>query len=316
MEPYRVFISSIMNRATEDLIAERNSARAAVQQFTPVTTPWAFEVEPASVKPLLDFYLDGVKSSDLFVLLLGSHLTPPVKSEFDVARDHGKPILVFAKEVPARSPEADQVLNSANVKYDLFADATELREKLRRSLGTHLLKLIRGDGERSFGVGDRGAQLRAFARNHTAVQVSPLLPDCQFNRFRVRSVDAGVVTLEKESNRQSVTVPLHRIEDILPGSHDGLPTLLLNGRLQWITAPQVWRFFPEKPLPGDPVGLGFPKERARDNPGVPTTIAPFVGWSLPQNVAARRAEGREVFYDEDGKYLTSAGQILLVRMGG
>jgi hypothetical protein len=143
-----------------------------------------------------------------------------------------------------------------------------------------------------------------------------LLPDCQFNRFRVRSVDAGVVTLEKESNRQSVTVPLHRIEDILPGGCDGLPTLLLNGRLQWITAPQVWRFFPEKPLPSDPVGLGFPKERARENPGVPTTIAPLVGWSLPQNVAARRAEGREVFYDEDGKYLTSAGQILLVRMGG
>jgi len=222
-------------------------------------------------------------------------------------------MLVFAKAVPSREPEADQVLHVANVKHDTFVNATELHEKLRRSLGEHLLTLIRGDGEQSFGPGDRAAQLRTYARNHTAVWVLPLLPDCPYRSFRVRSVDAGVVTLEKDSNRQTLTVPLQRIEDVLAGGPDEQPTLLLNGRLQWITVPQVWRFFPEKPLPGDPTGLGFAKERARDNPGVPPKIAQFVGWSLPQNIPGYLAGGRAVFYDEDGKYITSAGQILLVR---
>ena len=60
MEPYRVFISSIMNRSIEDLVSEREAARAAVEHFAPITTPWAFEAEPASAKLLLDFYIDAV----------------------------------------------------------------------------------------------------------------------------------------------------------------------------------------------------------------------------------------------------------------
>ena len=315
MEPYRIFISSIMNRATEDLLAERDAARGAVDHFGPVTTPWAFEAEPASAKPLLDFYINGVKSSDLFVLLIGARLTAPVKAEFETARDHGKPMLLFAKVVQSREPEADQVLHSANVKYDTFVNATELREKLRRSLGVHLLTLIRGDTDQSFGPGERAAQLRGYARDHTPVRVLPMIPECPYNSFRVKSVDSGVVTLEKDSNRQTLTVPAQRIEDVLAGGSGEVPTLLLNGRLQWITVPEVWRFFPEKPLPGDAAGLGFAKERARNDPGVPPQIAPCCGWSLPGNIPARLAEGRVVFYDEDGKYITSAGQILLARTG-
>lgn len=312
MEPYRVFISSIMNRATEDLLAEREAARDAVDHFAPITAPWAFEDEPASAKPLLDFYINGVKSSDLFVLLIGARLTPPVKAEFDTARDHGKPMLVFAKAVPSREPDADQLLHSADVKYDTFVNATELREKLRRSLGGHLLTLIRGDGEQAFGTGDRLAQLRAYARNRTLVRILPMIPDCQCNTFRAKLVDSGVITLEKESNRQTLTVPAQRIEDVL--AHES-PTVLLNGRLQWITAPQVWRFIPEKPPPNDSLGLGFGKERPRNDPGVPPQVASRCAWSLPGNIAARLRDGFAVFYDEDGKYLTSAGQVLLVRTG-
>jgi Domain of unknown function (DUF4062) len=315
MEPYRVFISSIMNRATEDLLAEREAARGAVDHFSPITTPWAFEAEPASPKPLLDFYINGVKSSDLFVLLIGARVTEPVKAEFDTARDHGKPMLLFAKVVSSREPEADQLLYSANVKYDSFVNATELREKLRRSLGVHLLTLIRGDGEQSFGPGERAAQLRGYARNYTPVRILPMIPDCPYNSFRVKSVDSGVVRLEKDSIRQTLTLPAQRIEDVLAGGPDEAPTLLLNGRLQWITVPEVWRFFPEKPLPGDAAGLGFGKERDRNHPGVPPQIAPRCGWSLPENIPTRLAEGRAVFYDEDGRYITSAGQILIVQPG-
>jgi hypothetical protein len=55
MEPYRVFVSSIMSTASEDLLAERAAARAAIEHFAPITTAWAFEDEPASAKPLLAF---------------------------------------------------------------------------------------------------------------------------------------------------------------------------------------------------------------------------------------------------------------------
>src|SRR5437868_6539933 len=104
MEPYRVFISSIMNRSTEDLLEEREAARSAIEHFAPITIPWAFEAEPASAKPLLDFYIGAVKTGDAFVLILDQHLTKPVKDEYETARDHGKPILLFAKAVASRDP--------------------------------------------------------------------------------------------------------------------------------------------------------------------------------------------------------------------
>ncbi len=311
MEPYRVFISSIMNRSIEDLLAEREAARSAVEHYAPITTPWAVEVEPASTKPLLDFYIDGVKSSDLFVLIVGQFLTKPVKDEYDTARDHGRPVLVFAKTVVSRERDAEQLLRSANVKYDAFTNATELREKVRRALGNHVLALIRGDGEELFGPGDRLAQLRAYAQGYKMVRILPLVPTCQYDSFRVKEVASELVTFEKLSNQQTLTVPAQRIEDVLGAAPPELPTVLLNGRLQWITVPQVWKFFPEKPQPNDTLGLGFGKERPRNDPGVSAHVRSC--WSLPANIAARRTEGYAVFYDEDGRYIGSAGQVLLVK---
>ncbi len=316
MEPYRVFISSIMNRSTEDLHWEREAARHAVTHFAPITMPWAFEAEPASPKPLLDFYIDAVKSCDLFVLIIGQHLTAPVKDEFDTARDHGKPMLLFAKAVSPRDPEADRLLHSANVKYDTFVNAAELQENVRRSLGNHILTLIRGDGDESFRPGDRLAQLRSYIGSCTLVRILPMVPACEHNSFRVKSVESRVVTFEKDSNRQTLTVPAQRIDDLLGAGPNELPTVLLKGRLQWITLPEVWRFIPEQPPSNDPAGLGFGKERPRNNPGVASPLDSRCIWSKPDNVAMRLREGYEVFYDEDGKHLCSVGQILLVRPFG
>src|SRR2546422_11356796 len=67
---------------------------------------WAFEAEPASPKPLLNFYLDAVKPCDVFLLIVGQHVTRPVGDEVQVAVDYRKPMLVFCKEVSTRDPEA------------------------------------------------------------------------------------------------------------------------------------------------------------------------------------------------------------------
>ena len=313
MEPYRVFISSIMNRSVEDLFAEREAARSAVEHYAPITTPWVFEAEPASPKPPPDFYINGVKNSDLFVLIIGQRLTKPVRNEYDTARDHGKPMLVFAKTVVSREPDAEQMLRSANVKYDAFINAAELREKARSALENHILTLVRGDGEESARPGDRPAQRRAYAQKCTPLKILPMVPAWEHNSFRVKAVESGVITFEKYSNRQDLAVPAQRIEDLLSGGPGESPTVLLNGRLQWITMPPVWRFFPDKPPPNDTTGLGFGKERPRNDPGVSAQVRSCCGWSLPANIAARLREGCEVFYDEDGKYLSSAGQVLLFK---
>jgi hypothetical protein len=250
MEPYRIFISSIMNTATENLLAEREAARAAVEYFAPTTIAWAFENEPASPKPPLDFYINGVKSSDLFVLIVGQRLTKPVRDEFDTARDHGKPMLLFAKTVDARETAVNQLLHSANVKYDKFANATELRERIRRAVGDYLLRLIRGDGDEPLRLGGHLAQLRAYARTGTLVRVLPLVPaTTQYKTFRVKSVEASIITLEKDSNRQSLTVPAQRVEDVMHAEPPEQPTVLLNGRLQWITILSCGASCRRSPLP-------------------------------------------------------------------
>ena len=302
-----------MNRSTEDLIAEREAARSAIDHFAPVTTPWVFEAEPASPKPLLDFYINAVKNCDLFVLIVGERLTKPVKDEYDAARDYGKPMLLFAKAVSERDSDTDQLLHSSNVKYDMFVNALELREKLRRSLGGHILTLIRGDDDQSFRHGDRLAQLRTYARTGIAVKILPMVPACHYNSFGVKTIEPSVVTLEKESNHQTLTVPAQRVEDLLIGGQNEQPTVLLSGRLQWITLPEIWRFFPDPPPAGDSTGFGFGKERPRNNPGVGRPLEACFVWSSRGNIAGRLHDGYEVFYDEDGKYLCSAGQILLVK---
>lgn len=309
MEPYRVFISSIMNRALEDLTTERNAARAGVEQFVPVTMAWAFEEEPASSKPLLDFYLDGVKTADLFLLILAENVTKPVQEEYRIACEHGKPMLIFCKDVATRKLETAELLRSIAVKYDAFANAVELREKIRRSLGQHLLQLIRGEAGGGNQLGDRIARLRRFSSERKLVAILPTVPRSQYNSFTVEEVKSTSVTFQK-NGIANVAIPLERIEDVLETDAYQAPTIHLNGRLQWITSRQNWIFRPEKPRLDDPLGIGLGREVARESPLAEETLNRLqqshrLGWLNPRNVP-----GREVFFDNDGFHLTSGGQIL------
>jgi hypothetical protein len=314
MEPYRIFISSIMNRSTEDLLAERAAARTAVEHFAPVTVAWAFEVEPASSKPLLSFYIDAAKTSDLLVLILGQHLTTPVRAECETARDHGKPMLVFCKAVTERAPEAEALLRSLNIKYDSFVNAVELGEKIRKALGIHILQLVRRETEEIEHPGDRTAKLRQFARNRTVVRVSPLIPPLQFDRFSVTEANDGTLRLEKESSDQQVTIPLQRVAEILRTGTIEPPTVMLNGRLQWLTLSQEWQFFPEPPDHLDGSGLGVPRDSSPRDPFVASLDQQLalrglhLLWSHRDKLAERlNAKTHEVFYDTDGRYLRLRG---------
>jgi len=50
-----------------------------------------------------------------------------------------------------------------------------------------------------------------------------MVPSCEYNSFWVKNVESGVVTFEKDSKRQSFTVPAQRIEDLLGAAPQELP---------------------------------------------------------------------------------------------
>jgi len=64
------------------------------------------------------------------------------------------------------------------------------------------------------------------------------------------------VTFEKDSNDETITIPVQRIEDVLDLGPTVSPTVSLAGRLQWITLGQRWDFLPDKP-PADDVMGGY-----------------------------------------------------------
>jgi hypothetical protein len=314
MEPYRVFISSVLNPLKEDLNSERDAARAAVEHFAPITRAWAFEAEPASSKPLDASFLDEVKTCDLIVLLIGRVLTQPTRAEYDTALDYGKPILVFCKEGVAREPEAAQLMGALNSKYDRFANAVEVREKLRTALGHELLRLIRGDASDGERPGDRIAQLRRLAKDRAVVRVSPLVPHIQYDRFRVSEIPPGTVILDKESSDERVRIPSQRVSEILSGEPHEPPILLLNGRLQWLTLAREWQFFPESLDQSDGLRLGIPKDSSQRDPHAYLLSQQLekggrkLSWSNLENVPARlNGKTHEVFYDIDGRYLRQRG---------
>ena len=310
MQPVRVFISSVMNRAIEDLTAERQAALAAVEHFSPVTQAWAFEAEPASTKPLLASYLDEVRACDLFLLILGNCLTIPVNAELQLARDYGKPVLLFNKEIPSRASEAEQLLRTFDGKYDCFKTEVELQEKVRRALGNYLLSLTGRDAVAGNHIGDRLARLRALSKGRRLVRILPTVPFCIYNSFMVEEVSHRTVRFQKDG-LANVYVPAERIEAVLEAGEHQPPTVSVNGRLQWITVRRNWYFFPERPPAGDPLGVGIGREVPRQPMLSEETQSwlkayplSFV-WSNRHNVA-----GREVFFDLDGCHFTNAGQIL------
>jgi hypothetical protein len=308
MDAFRVFISSIMNIEIEVLRPERIAAKTAIDRFAPITATWAFEEEPASAKPLLDFYLGAVKECDVFVLILGARATKPVNDEVRVACDYHKPVLAFCKDVSERTPEAMELLRSLDLKYDRFSSAMDLHDKIRTALGRHILALIRGEDAPTNRLGDRVARLRSFKREKRHVKILPTVPMCRNNSFTVEEVTQTSVRFQL-GGFANVEVPVERIAEVLETGARDLPTIHVSGRLQFVTPMQNWVFFPEPPTNSDLLGFGrlAPRESplSQDALNLMAGNPRLIRWSNRENLA-----DREIFYDLDGRYLTNGTQIL------
>jgi len=100
----------MMNPAIEDLLNEREAARRAVEQFAPITKPWASEAETGFNKAVARFLPWRGQDLRFVRAYCGPVCLGPGEVECQTALDYGKPILAFRKEVSSRLPEAEELL--------------------------------------------------------------------------------------------------------------------------------------------------------------------------------------------------------------
>jgi len=142
----KVFISSTM----QELEAERWVVKQATEELGPQYNPVVAEVCRARPESPREVCQRAVTECDLFVLLLGEKYgTPivaggisPTEDEYNTAREAGKPILVFVKDVPPREPRLEAFLARVAdfveghwVKH--FSNHNRLRVEVKRAVGAY-----------------------------------------------------------------------------------------------------------------------------------------------------------------------------------
>jgi N-acetylglutamate synthase-like GNAT family acetyltransferase/predicted transcriptional regulator len=145
----QVFISSVM--AKEDLSAERNAVREAIESIT-LTVPWAFELSPAEPSPAEAVYLREVRASDMLVLVVSNTHTSAVQAELDAADASSTPILAFVRSVdPDEETKPRRELLQwlrQRVKYRHFRTLDVLRELVVKSVSSEIVRGYRSYRER------------------------------------------------------------------------------------------------------------------------------------------------------------------------
>jgi len=304
MEQGKVFISSILNRAVEDLSAERSIAKEIIESYD-FLRAWAFEIAPASFENLDDSYLRNIDDSDIFTVIVGAQASNPVAAEIQRAKQRNKPILAFAKRVANRTPMAQALLESTGTKYAAFGSPEELRASLRDALNHTIVMSLHSlttRGTTPFG------QLRHLVERKARVHIKPTIPRfAERDMFSIRELTNDALTVEKESTDEALSIPASRISDIL--FHDSkadTPVLVLDGRLQWLSTIQRWRFFPEKPDAASP--LGFSKPSVTSDPTAARLCAELqrkgftMGWAAEAEIPGKQNGAYQVVYDDDGRY--------------
>jgi hypothetical protein len=128
----RIFIS-----VGVDLEAEREAVGKAIAAL-PVYIGWIVKYTPTHGESA-DPAMEAVAACDFYALLLGRDVTAPMGSELYVARQSGKRIMAFVREVP-HTPAARVFLKESPVQWKEFKDADDLGPLLQRSLVEQILQ--------------------------------------------------------------------------------------------------------------------------------------------------------------------------------
>ena len=145
--PFSLFISSKM----AELADERRGVQQALSQYLMVG--WLWEADAgARPEPIRSTYLTEVEACDVYIGLFWLGYGPYTIEEFDHARLHHKPCLVYEKrvDVGGRSPELatflaqiEQVENTDGLTVCWFTTPKELAEQVQKDVMRLLVSNLR-----------------------------------------------------------------------------------------------------------------------------------------------------------------------------
>ena len=148
------------------------------------------------------------------------------------------------------------------------------------------------------------AELKPGAR----LQIRPVIPrSAEQHEYQVRHLEGERATIQKLPGDEVVSICAGAVAQICRSNDHSRFTLVLRGRLQWLTAARRWVCLPEESRPDSPLGLA--KSSSPDDPRVADLVARlrqagYSPWWVPEEVMHEfLAQGGEVIYDDDGRYL-------------
>lgn len=210
---------------------------------------------------------------------------------------------VLAVEIPSRLP--GKVFHTKTGKYlmrigeslrgmtneeiaSIFAEAAPQKE-----VSPHILLLN---------------DLRRLAAEKKVVHLHPVVPrNREMDEFQIEAATDRTVSLRKLSSGHYIELPMQRVKEVLFTGDSTPPTLILNGRLQWIGVNASWRFFVESPSTEREKSLGFEKVSSLTDPRVrklqqqlePRGIR--FHFSHEGAVSELENKGWEIMFDTDGR---------------
>jgi hypothetical protein len=151
---------------------------------------------------------------------------------------------------------------------------------------------------------------------HGSLRVTPILPTrCQQDEFRFVTIREYELILNKPGSwHDSIPISLSRLRDPLFAGVGQPVTLVLDGRLQWLSGNREWKAFPEAPTTAQERLIGFPKFSSTKDPRIQELsgrLARYghsVGFVREDRLGEVFSQGKQVVYDDDGLYFRWQGR--------
>lgn len=316
----KVFVSSIMRKGVEDLSEERRAAKLVLDSMADLFEAWMFEDQPASGMPFPNQYLDAVAGCDIFALILGETLTPPVEEEFKIAMQTGRSIVTFRKQVENPSEAVNSLVTQLGRKYVKFSSVEEFSNEFRRALSGELLQRAQGGAPATPQSVQNAHHLRMLADSQREVEVTPIFPELELShrKFTLERVGTTFIYITKTSSCHRVELPIQAIRSVHVAQGASQSRIVLDGRLQWSTFERSWKYFPDDAFKEKGMyGFGRPRSLTAEKSDEVIARLQALGlemhWPRILQVSGYMGEGHQVLYDEDGYYWTLGQNICMVK---
>jgi hypothetical protein len=145
------------------------------------------------------------------------------------------------------------------------------------------------------------------------LRIRPAIPrSAEEHEYRVRQIDFERAVIQKLASDAPMSIASSAVALLHLSSDHNPSTVILKGRMQWITTSEQWALLPEQP-PLDSE-FGFDKLANPDDPQVIHFVNQlrhrgYSPWWVPKDSAHEfLAQGGEIIYDKDGRYFKARDQ--------